>query len=315
MANNNDEFPLRVAIIGAGTIGLSFTALHLRLLPKHPVRIIIYDTRPDIQEYVSATLPGYLDASSPSLEDLYHSGTLLLSSSLESAVAQASVIQEQGPENLEFKQSIWTEIEKHAPQNCLLWSSTSGIPASQQAEHMKDKTRLLVVHPYNPPHLMPLLEIVPSPHTNPTYVAQTMAFWKSRDRNPTLIKKEVPGFVANRLAYALWKEATYLVSEGVIELEDLDDLVTDSMGPRWAIAGPFRSYRVGGGAGGLEGFVRNIGGTVQLVWDDLGAGVDVQTHLAECARLADERYGRVTVEEFAERNRKTEGVFKALGRG
>jgi 3-hydroxyacyl-CoA dehydrogenase len=179
-------------------------------------------------------------------------------------------VQEQGPENVAFKTSIWPEIEASAPPTCLFWSSTSGIPASKQAENMQDKSRLLVVHPFNPPHVMPILEIVPSPSTDPEVLRRTLEYWKDSARVPVVVKKETVGFVANRLAFALLREAIHLVNEGVVSPHDVDQIVENSMGPRWAVAGPFKSYHAGGGAGGLRGFFDNIGGTIQECWDDSG---------------------------------------------
>lgn len=127
---------IRITLIGAGTIGLSFAAFHLSHLSS-PSQLTILDTRPDLEEYVRSTLPKFF----PDAPISY----VTLSNSLPDAVRNASIIQESGPENLPFKKSIWAEVEKHAPQDTLLWSSTSGIPASRQIADMQDKTRLLVV--------------------------------------------------------------------------------------------------------------------------------------------------------------------------
>jgi 3-hydroxyacyl-CoA dehydrogenase len=135
---------------------------------------------------------------------------------------------------------------------------------------MKDKSRLLVVHPYNPPHIMPLLEIVPSPSTDAAVVERTMDYWVHSGRVPVVLGKETVGFVANRLAFALLREAIHLVNEGVVSPHDVDQIVENSMGPRWAVAGPFKSYHAGGGAGGLRSFFDNIGGTIQDCWNDSG---------------------------------------------
>ena len=152
----------------------------------------------------------------------------------------------------------------------VLWSSTSGIPASAQNKHMKDRTRLVVVHLYNPPHVKPLLEVVPSLTTSQETIDRTLEYWKALDRTPVVIKQECTGFVANRLAFVLLREAIHLVSEGIVTVEELDRIVETSMGPRWAVAGPFKSYHAGGGTGGLEALFKNIGGTIQACWDASG---------------------------------------------
>ena len=252
--------PTKIAIVGAGTIGLSFVKLHLSHSPSS-ISITIFDTRPDLDTYIQSSLHGLYPGSTAQVKTTH---------SLASAVADADIVQEQGPENLPFKKSIWPQIERHAPAHALFWSSTSGIPASAQSADMVDKSRLVVVHPYNPPHVMPLLEVVLSPSTAQNIVDRTLKYWRGLGRTPVVIKKECTGFVANRLAFALFREAVHLVREGVVSAEEIDRIVETSMGPRWAVAGPFKSYTAGGGVAGLEGFFKNIGGTVQGCWDDAG---------------------------------------------
>ena len=250
-----------VAIIGSGTIGLSFAALHL---VKNPTcTVTVFDTRPDLYDYITEKLPGYiLSACSESYQD-----RLTLAPTLKKAVEYADIIQEQGPEKVDFKKTLWSEVEKHARSDALLWTSTSGIPASVQSEKMKDQSRLLVVHPYNPPHIMPLLELVPSPKTSQANINKCLKYWRSLGRTPVVINKECTGFVANRLAFALFREACSLVAQGVVDVKDLDAIVTTSMGPRWSVAGPFKAYHAGGGEGGMYSFFDKIGGTIQECWD------------------------------------------------
>ncbi|TID22088.1 3-hydroxyacyl-CoA dehydrogenase [Venturia nashicola] len=298
----------RITLVGAGTIGLSFAALHLQYLTSAS-QLTIHDTRPDLQSYVSANLPKYLPPNQHALvSQISLSNT---KDTFPDALRSATIIQEQGPENIPFKTKIWQEIEPHASKDALLWSSTSGIPASIQSSLMNDKTRLLVVHPYNPPHIMPLLEIVPSPSTTPSLISRTLDFWRKRGRKPVVIHKECTGFVANRLAFALLKEAIHLVDEGVVSVAEIDEIVQASMGPRWAVAGPFKSYHAGGGVGGLEGFFGNIGGTVQGCWDEsgnprYGEGERWEKKVFEQAR---EGYGVVDV---GERDRVTRRVVEAV---
>ena len=284
MSQNN---PLQITLIGAGTIGLSFVALHFQhaLSPGAPVlELTIHDSRSDIQEYILKTLPAYIDADitkKPYVAGGYdvtlgdvrgwsRSNTLIVDNNLESAVSKASIIQEQGPESAAFKTALWPKVEQHCPPDALLWSSTSGISASTQSIDMKDRSRLIVAHPWNPPHVMPLIEVVPSPHTSPEVITRTMDFWKSIGKVPVLLQKESTGFVGNRLAFALLREAIHLVNEGVASVEDIDNVMENSLGPRWAISGPFKSYQAGGGKGGIEAFFHNIGGTVQACWNDAG---------------------------------------------
>jgi 3-hydroxyacyl-CoA dehydrogenase len=299
-----------VVIIGAGTIGLSFAALHLQFLAD-PSQLTIHDTRADVQDYVRKGLAKVLEESQ---HDLISKIKLsMFDSTLVEALANGTIIQEQGPENVPFKTKIWKQIEEHASKTALFWSSTSGIAASIQSRDMADKSRLLVVHPFNPPHIMPLLELVPSPSTRPELIEQTLEFWRKRDRSPVVLHKETIGFVANRLAFALLRESIHMVNEGVVSVKDLDDIVTTSMGPRWSLAGPFKSYHAGGGAGGLRSWFHNIGGTVQNCWDDQGkvrfGGGDWEAKIAE---QAEQVYGPTDTEE---RDRITRAVLKAVGDG
>lgn len=298
------ENDLRITLIGAGTIGLSFAAFHLSHLPASS-QITIYDTRPNAEEYIRDNLPKFFgkefDSSSIS--------QVKIATSLQHAVSNAHIIQESGPENLQIKQNLWAEVEKLADKDALLWSSTSGITASQQVQKMQDKTRLLVVHPYNPPHIMPLLELVPSPSTSESVIHRTQDFWRARNRVPIHIHQETTGFVANRLAFALLREAIHLVDEGVVSVAELDKIVESSMGPRWAVAGPFKSYHAGGGPVGLEGFFNNIGETVQGCWSDAGK-VNVGDGWEEKVfAQAKEVYGTV---DIAERDRITRRLLDVL---
>ena len=303
--------PIKVAIIGAGTIGLSFAALHLMKNPN--CTVTIYDIRPDLKEYMESKLPELLiDADVEECKS-----RVSVADSLAKAVGEANIVQEQGREFARYKQSAWTQIEQHAPKDALFWSSTSGIPASEQSKYMKDQTRLVVVHPYNPPHIMPLLEVVPSPSTSQEVIDRTLEYWRSLGRVPVLIRKECTGFVANRLAFALFREACSLVAQGVVGVEDLDSVVQASMGPRWTVAGPFKSYHAGGGEGGLESFMDKIGGTVQACWnasdeDVKAAGLVVGGKWEkDVCRQTDEAYGVV---DTAERDLKTKAVLEAVSR-
>jgi len=301
--------PTKITLLGSGTIGLSFAALHLSKNPTCRVRIL--DTRPDLQDYVSKNLPSYLtDADQESCIS-----RLSFAQDIADAVHDADIVQEQGPENTSFKVSIWPQIEAHAPSHTLFWSSTSGIPASEQSRNMRDRSRLVVVHPYNPPHIMPLLEVVRSPETADEVVERTLKYWRDLGRTPVVVKKECMGFVANRLAFALLREASSLVSQGIVDVEALDNIVSASMGPRWAVAGPFKSYHAGGGEGGLSSFIGKIGETIQNCWDaseedvrkgGIRVGGDWQR---DVCRQAEEAYGVVDTHE---RDRKTKQVLEAV---
>ncbi|KAH7091283.1 3-hydroxyacyl-CoA dehydrogenase [Paraphoma chrysanthemicola] len=302
-AMTTNETELNITLIATGTIGLSFAAFHLT--NSKNCKLTIYDTRPDVSTYVQEQLPKFF----PDQHHAIDISSITIAHNLQEAVINAHIVQESGPENLAIKKALWKDVEQYAPKDALLWSSTSGIPASDQAQDMHDKTRLLVVHPYNPPHIIPLLELVPSPQTSESVIQRTQAFWRERGRVPIHIKKETTGFVANRLAFALLRESIHLVNEGVVSVSELDSIVESSMGPRWAVAGPFKSYHAGGGPAGLEGFFKNIGGTVQACWDDAGKVNVGENWEGEVFRQAQEAYGVVDVEE---RDRITKRLLEVL---
>lgn len=309
-----------ITIIGAGTIGLSFCALHLT---HHPTtRITIHDPRPDLNSHIETLLPGYLlGPQSHSLETLLSTGQLRIAATLEQACSsETDIVQEQGPENPAFKTSLWPQVEALVGASCLLWSSTSGIPASVQSARMKDPGRLLVVHPFNPPHIMPLIEVVPSPATPEQLVQAAVRYFDEIGHRPVVLRHETTGFVANRLAFVLLREACHLVREGVVGVRDVDTIVENSLGLRWSVKGPFASYHDGGGKGGLEAFMANVGGTIQDVWDSVGTlGMEDESLEGggrwrdEVVRQTREAYGEVTERNFEFRDRATRRALESLG--
>jgi ketoreductase RED1 len=245
-----------VCVIGAGVIGASWTALFL----AHGLNVIVNDPQPDI----ATTLKGALLKIAPTLRELGlpHESldrNLRFEPNLERAVAGVDLVQENGPERPEWKQQLWARVEKAVPKCALLLSSSSARPATEQGREMRDASRMLVGHPFNPPHLIPLVEVVPGERTDPKAVAEAVAFYEALGKVPRVLKKEIQGFVANRLQRAIMREACYLVQEGVVSIDELDDIVTSSIGLRWAVNGPFSSFHMGGGPKGLESFFQHLG--------------------------------------------------------
>ncbi|MBN8960952.1 MAG: hydroxylacyl-CoA dehydrogenase [Rhizobiales bacterium] len=243
-------------VIGAGVIGASWAALFL----AHGLNVVVNDPQPNIEDVVRTMLA----KAAPTLKalGLPHEGlekNLRFEADLEHAVAGVDLIQENGPENPEWKQKLWARVEPALPKHALLLSSSSARPATEQGKLMKDASRLLVGHPFNPPHLIPLVEVVPGDHTSPDATADAVAFYEAIGKVPRVLKKEIQGFVANRLQRAIMREACYLVQEGVVTVDELDDIVTSSIGLRWAVNGPFSSFHMGGGPKGLESFFQHLG--------------------------------------------------------
>ena len=226
----------------------------------HGLNVVINDPQPDIE----ATVKAVLLKIAPTLRELglTHESldrNLRFESNLERAVAGADLVQENGPERPEWKQQLWARVEKAVPKHALLLSSSSARPATEQGREMKDASRLLVGHPFNPPHLIPLVEVVPGECTAPEAIADAVAFYEALGKVPRVLKREIQGFVANRLQRAIMREACYLVQEGVVTIDELDDIVTSSIGLRWAVNGPFSSFHMGGGPKGLESFFQHLG--------------------------------------------------------
>lgn len=194
----------------------------------------------------------------------------MLEPDLEAAVSGVDVVQENGPERLDLKQELFARIEAAAPPEALLLSSTSGLMPSDMGADLTAPGRVVVGHPFNPPHVVPLVEVVPGAQTPAATVEAAAAFYRSLGKVPVVLHKEIGGFVANRLQSALFRESVHLVLEGVVTPEELDQVVTESVGVRWATAGPFESYHLGGGPGGIRNLLEHLGPGMQERWRTLG---------------------------------------------
>lgn len=255
--------PLNVTVIGGGLIGASWAALFL----AHGHRVCVHDIAPDAAGRVREELLrlGPVMAQLGFRLDPGLSG-LTFDADLESAVGQADIVQECGPERLAFKRSLWARVERHAKPEALFLSSSSGITASMQASKMKTPQRMLIGHPFNPPHLIPLVEVVPGRHTADDAVRRACAFYDSLGKRTITLRKEIPGFVANRIQAAVLRESISLVRQGVVSVADLDAAVQCSLGLRWACGGPLLSAHLGGGTGGIQAFFKQFATGLQLLW-------------------------------------------------
>ena len=252
-----------VAVIGGGVIGSSWAALFL----AHGLKVVVNDPRPDIETVVRDDLRKItptLRALGLPTDDLARH--LRFEAHLERAVEGADLVQENGPERIEFKQDLWARIGQTVSPKTLLLSSSSARTATEQARDMQDASRMLIGHPFNPPHLIPLVEIVPGERTDPLAVKQAVAFYEALGKVPRVLRKEIQGFVANRLQRAIFRESCYLVQQGVVSIDELDDIVTSSIGVRWAVNGPFRSFHLGGGPGGFAAFFQQFGPGMGESW-------------------------------------------------
>ncbi|MFJ3661935.1 3-hydroxyacyl-CoA dehydrogenase family protein [Streptomyces sp. NPDC090119] len=288
----------RATVIGAGVIGISWTALFL----AHGLHVTVTDPRPDAEDEVRAGVAeiaptlAALGLPTGGLTD-----RLRFEGDLATAVADADLVQENGPERLAVKREIWRTVEQAAPAHALFATSTSGVPATAIAEALEQPERLVVGHPFNPPHLVPLVEIVPGERTSPETVERARALYTALGKKPQVLRKEIPGFVANRLQSALFREAVHLVAEGVVTEAELDAVVTDSIGLRWAVAGPFRTFHLGGGPGGLPHFLTHLGTAMEAGWPALGRPALDEPTVALLSRQAEDAFGAEPVAELATR--------------
>jgi ketoreductase RED1 len=185
---------------------------------------------------------------------------------LEDAVRGVDVVQENAPERLPLKQELFARIEAVVPERALIASSTSALMPSDLAREMRTPERLVVGHPFNPPEVLPLVEVVPGERTADWAVQAAVELYRGIGKHPVVLHKEIGGFVANRLQSTLFRECVWLVTQGVVSAEELDEIVTQSIGIRWATAGPFESFHLGGGPGGMRHFLEHLGPGMARRW-------------------------------------------------
>jgi ketoreductase RED1 len=294
------------AVIGAGTIGLSWTALFAR----HGLTVRVTDPRPDLAEAVAEALTTFAPHLSTTAEEL--ATRVHLAQDVTESVKDADVVQENGPETVEFKQDLFKQLVEEAPQHALLLSSSSAIPSTAFTEEI-DGSRVLIGHPFNPPHLIPLVEVVPGARTSEESVQAAVGFYTSLGRTPVVERKEMPGFVGNRLQNALNREAIYLVEQGVVTPAELDEVITHSLGIRWATVGPFLGSHLGGGPGGYRHMAGHIGKSMKKMWAGLGTPSQDPEEQERLIEAVEQAYGSSTYSELAEtRDRKQLAVLAAL---
>jgi ketoreductase RED1 len=177
---------------------------------------------------------------------------------------------------------------------------------------MKQPERMMVGHPFNPPHIMPLVEIVPGQKTAPEAVAEAAAFYRALGKAPVVLHREINGFVGNRLQAAVLRESIYLVQQGVVSVEELDRVVTNSLGLRWSAVGPFQGIHLGGGPGGIAHFLTHLGPVFQGLFNELGEAHITAETAAQLVRQTEQAYGPMPNPRMAgERDRKQLGVLRS----
>ena len=247
---------MKAAIIGGGVIGGGWAARFM----LNGWDVAIVDPAPDAARKVEVVL----ESARRSLPHLYEKSGLPAEgncsfTSLADALQGADWIQESLPEKIELKRNMYAEIEKHAAKDAVIASSTSYLAPSLLQEGMVHPDRFLVAHPFNPVYLLPLVEIVPSPHTKPAAMELATRIMAEIGMKPLVMKREIDGFIANRLQEAIWREALWLVKDGFATTKEVDDAVRYSFGLRYAMIGPFDTSRMAGGEGGFAHFLSQFG--------------------------------------------------------
>jgi carnitine 3-dehydrogenase len=260
----------RVAVIGAGTIGASWATYFL----ARGLEVSAYDPSPDGEAFVRR----FADTAWPTLRTLgwvspgANGRRLRFYRDVGPALEGAQFVQESGPEHEDLKIALFAEMDAALPGEVVIASSSSGLLISRVTERCRQPQRCVIGHPFNPPHLIPLVEVVGGAKTSPAAIERAMDFYRNIGKHPIHIKKEVRGHVANRLQAALWREAIHLVVEGVVSVADADAAITYGPGLRWALMGPHLTFHLAGGEGGMAHFMSHLGaGPVQSWMDDLGA--------------------------------------------
>ena len=225
---------MNITIIGAGLMGHGLALVFARA----GYAVTITDPVPQALETVQDRIAATLRSLNHDERAVQH---VTIAASIAEAVAQANLVIEAAPEKLELKQSIFAELERAAPADAILASNTSVIPITQIAQHLSTRHRVLGTHWWNPPYLVPLVEVIQTAHTAPEVVAHVIALLADLGKTPVHVKKDVPGFVGNRLQHALWREAIALVADGVCDAETVDLVVKSSFGRRLAVLGPLEN--------------------------------------------------------------------------
>lgn len=256
----------KAACIGGGVIGAGWVAR----LVLNGIDVAIFDPDPEAPRKVDEVLANARRAYRAMAGlGLPREGTITFTGSLAEAVSGATLVQESVPERLEIKHKVLAEIDAHAPTAALVGSSTSGILPSDMQTAMSRPERLVVAHPYNPVYLLPLVEIVGGKQTSKANIERASELYASIGMKPVVVRKEIEAFVGDRLLEAVWREALWLIKDGITTVEELDDIMRYSFGLRWAQMGLFQVYRIAGGEAGMRHFMAQFGPCLQWPWTKL----------------------------------------------
>tara|TARA_Y100000590_G_scaffold13698_1_gene16532 strand:- start:431 stop:1366 length:936 start_codon:yes stop_codon:yes gene_type:complete len=258
----------KIAIIGTGVIGTGWT---IRLLAKNKI-VYLYDNnssqikflKNEIEKIPNSVLR-YYRIKKLNLKNLH------INNSIKEAVQQADLIQENTPENIIIKKKIIKEISKWSKTNSIIASSSSGLLPSKIQQSCKYPERFLIAHPFNPVYLLPLVEIVKGLKTKKKFIQNSKLFYKSIGMYPLELKKEVEGYLSDRLQESMWRESLHILNENLASTDDLDKSIVYGPGMRWALMGTFLTFHLAGGRSGMKHMLEQFGPTLKLPWTKLKA--------------------------------------------
>ncbi|MEU8952972.1 3-hydroxyacyl-CoA dehydrogenase NAD-binding domain-containing protein [Streptomyces sp. NPDC048518] len=312
MTTTSPEEVRRVACVGAGVIGGGWVA-HF-LARGYDVRA--WDPAPDAEQ----RLRRLVGAAWPVLTQLglaegASQDRLTVTATLEEAVVDAQFVQESAPEKLELKRDLLAKLDAATPAGVVIASSTSGYPMTDMQTEAATPGRLVVGHPFNPPYLIPLVEVVGGERTDADAVAWASRFYEVAGKSVITMKSEVPGFIANRLQEALWREALHMVANGEATVQEIDDSITEGPGLRWAFMGPMLTFALAGGEGGMAHMLDHFGPSLKSPWTRLEAPeLDKKLYDAVVAGCDEEAGERTIADLVAERDQGVIDVLRATGR-
>jgi carnitine 3-dehydrogenase len=300
-----------VACVGAGVIGGGWVAHFL----ARGFRVRTWDPAPD----AAGKLARLVDAAWPALTRLglaerASRENLTVTATLAEAVDGAGFVQESAPEDQALKQKLLADIDAVTPAGVIVASSTSGYGMTEMQAAAKTPERLVVGHPFNPPYLIPLVEVVGGKLTSPQAVEWASAFYRRVGKTVITMAEEVPGFIANRLQEALWREALHMVANGEATVEQIDTAITDGPGLRWPVQGPMLTFHLAGGEGGMAHMLDHFGPSLKSPWTRLDAPELTRELRDAVVEGCEEEAGERTIADLvAERDRAIIAIQEAVG--
>ncbi len=302
--------PRRAAVIGCGVIGAAWAA-RLRL---RGVDVCAYDPSPAAADLLAAVDADAIAAWTALELPTEPRGSLTICSSIGAAVEAAELVQESVPERLDLKHTTLSEIDRFAPVDALIASSTSGFKPSDLATPLDHPERLVVAHPFNPVYLLPLVEVVGGERTALGTIDRAMSTYRSLGMHPLHVRVEIDAFIADRLLEAVWREALWLVNDGIATAAEIDDAIRYGFGLRWAQMGTFETYRIAGGAGGMRHFMAQFGPALKWPWTKLMDTPELTDELIDrIAGQSDDQAGDRTIRDLIEeRDRNLVAILRSL---